>query len=1148
MAVINGTDGNDVLVDTAERDTINAGAGDDTVTVTTEFDVTNGGAGDDKLIVDYRNVPGTFRNQGFFADENGGFRGRFFAGDNMFAQSVDFTSFERFEIRSGDGADLITTGTGADAVFSGAGDDMIFLGSGLDSADGGAGVDSVRFDLGAVTTPIFLNLDRNTYSGPAGTSFVDVERLDSVILGSGNDTVTTSRLALDDGVTLGAGSDSFATFNGRDSVNGGEGFDTLVIDYSALAGDFSTVANITRGSGEFAISGFIGNAAQSVGVSFVDIEVVTIATGAGNDNIRFDGVTALGLVATLGAGDDYGSFSARRVDADGGVGVDTLFIDRPDATESFTSGEGADAGTLFGPNGGIYRNFENFGQGARVEGGRQVAQVFSTFGGGDDFLVTSRLNLQDTIVTGRGSDRVVLFNGMDQVVGNAGVGTGDDEAQDTLVLDYSDATATVRNINPLVTDGEGVNGRFIDGATRDVRFSGFDRFEISGGSGQDLLAGAGGNDVLVGNGDSDNLRGEGGDDQLDGGAGDDNLAGGAGDDLLRTGLGNDAIEGEAGVDTLRADFSAAAAGVRTFDQSSGEADRLDAETTGGFAGRYAAGQNTGTFFSGIENFDLTGSAFADRLVTGGGDDSVSGGSGDDFISGRGGDDFLAGGIGGDEIEGGDGNDTLKGGEGADTMRGGDGDDLYDGVDDVADLVVENAGEGRDEIFTSLADYTLPENFEDLFYEGEQDVSLRGNAGDNEIRSGSARSGFFDARDGGNDFIQATEGDDGFYFGAALTSDDRVFAFDGDNDQIGIQGDYANLVLGTRRDGFNSVSGVETLVLLSGSDTRFGDTSGALYSYDITALDGLINDAFGGGDELTVNMNTLRAGENVTFDGSAETTGSFLFFGGAGNDVLTGGAGSDAFFFGTGRFGSGDRVVGGSGADDQLGLQGDYSGLNALTLGADQLAGIETVVLLSATDTRFGASGATGFGYTVATNDGNVAAGAVLTINANTLTADEVFRFDGTAETDGAFRIFGGAARDVIFGGAGDDEISGGGGADLIIGGGSGDRITGGAGDDLFIYGAETDSGGFVPDVITDFTRGDVIDLEAIDADRGSEDIDEAFQFIGEGAFTQVAGELRVVRTDAGFRVEGDTNGDGGADVIIVLNGVDIAPVASDFVL
>ncbi len=59
-----------------------------------------------------------------------------------------------------------------------------------------------------------------------------------------------------------------------------------------------------------------------------------------------------------------------------------------------------------------------------------------------------------------------------------------------------------------------------------------------------------------------------------------------------------------------------------------------------------------------------------------------------------------------------GNDTLNGGDGSDTLIGGKGNDFYI-VDSAGDAVIENAGEGIDQVQTSLANYTLGENIENL---------------------------------------------------------------------------------------------------------------------------------------------------------------------------------------------------------------------------------------------------------------------------------------------------------------------------------------------------------------------------------------------------------------------------------------------------
>jgi Ca2+-binding RTX toxin-like protein len=73
---------------------------------------------------------------------------------------------------------------------------------------------------------------------------------------------------------------------------------------------------------------------------------------------------------------------------------------------------------------------------------------------------------------------------------------------------------------------------------------------------------------------------------------------------------------------------------------------------------------------------------------------------DDWLVGTPGNETLSGFEGDDRLEGDAGNDVLDGGAGVDAMTGGKGDDVYI-VDDGADTVVELAGEGADEMRTSV---------------------------------------------------------------------------------------------------------------------------------------------------------------------------------------------------------------------------------------------------------------------------------------------------------------------------------------------------------------------------------------------------------------------------------------------------------------
>ncbi len=298
---------------------------------------------------------------------------------------------------------------------------------------------------------------------------------------------------------------------------------------------------------------------------------------------------------------------------------------------------------------------------------------------------------------------------------------------------------------------------------------------------------------------------------------------------------------------------------------------------------------------------------------------------------------------------------------------------------------------------------------------------------------------------------------GFYMGKTLTALDFIDGL-GASDALGLQGNYAGFTFGR----YNLLN-IETVALISGSDTRFGDTANNRYSYDLTAVDANV----AAGARLIVNAAVLLQGENFTFNGSAETDGSFFIYGGQGRDTLTGGAGSDSFYMAEGRFNAGDRIEGGAG-NDAVALRGDYSGANAIVFAADALSNIETVALTSASDVRYMAGTGMRLSYDLTVHDANLAAGQVMTYNAGQLAAGETFKFDGRAETDGHFRLFGGAGDDTILGGAGND---------LIYGGLGRDQLNGGAGSDTFQFKSAAESTGPNCDQLIGFDcRTDKLDL------------------------------------------------------------------------
>lgn len=158
------------------------------------------------------------------------------------------------------------------------------------------------------------------------------------------------------------------------------------------------------------------------------------------------------------------------------------------------------------------------------------------------------------------------------------------------------------------------------------------------------------------------------------------------------------------------------------------------------------------------------------------------------------------------------------------------------------------------------------------------------------------------------------------------------------------------------------------------------------------------------------------------------------------------------------------------------------------------------------------------------------------------------RIEGMGGND---QIWGLGGADNLLGGGGNDAIAGGAVADAITGGAGIDDMWGEAGNDRFIFTAVNETGktAATRDWIGDFTHAaDKIDLSAIDANiRANATGNQAFSFIGAGAFTGAAGQLHVTHEAGNTIISGDINGDRAADFHIELQG-NIALTAVDFIL
>jgi RTX calcium-binding nonapeptide repeat (4 copies) len=220
--------------------------------------------------------------------------------------------------------------------------------------------------------------------------------------------------------------------------------------------------------------------------------------------------------------------------------------------------------------------------------------------------------------------------------------------------------------------------------------------------------------------------------------------------------------------------------------------------------------------------------------------------------------------------------------------------------------------------------------------------------------------------------------DQFNMGASFTASDHVDGGAGGADALDLDGDYSGgLVFGAA-----TMVNIQVLQLTGG------------HSYNLTTNDATV----ASGATLTVEANSLGAGDTMIFDASAETNGFFAITGGAGNDTVTL---TNASVF------AGSTIDGGGGNDTVI-LNGDFS--TGIAFSPGTITNVGTLQLDAGHD------------YILTTDDGNVASGATLTVDASALGAGNSLDFAGSAETDGSFAFIGGAGDDSLTGGANDDTF------------------------------------------------------------------------------------------------------------------------------
>ncbi len=186
------------------------------------------------------------------------------------------------------------------------------------------------------------------------------------------------------------------------------------------------------------------------------------------------------------------------------------------------------------------------------------------------------------------------------------------------------------------------------------------------------------------------------------------------------------IYDQGGIDTL--DLSGYGPSSR-IDLRGGQFSDADGQT-GNIA--IADGSLIENLVTGGGNDSVTGNRAANDIRLGGGNDTATGGDGEDVLIGQGGSDRLSGNAHDDYLHGGSGQDMLFGGNGADTLKGGNQDDQLTG------------GNGADRLKG-----------------GNGDDLLMGSAGRDRLIGGNGD----DSLDGGtkNDILAGGRGEDVFVF-------------------------------------------------------------------------------------------------------------------------------------------------------------------------------------------------------------------------------------------------------------------------------------------------------------------------------------------------------------------------------------------------
>jgi Ca2+-binding RTX toxin-like protein len=638
------------------------------------------------------------------------------------------------------GFDVMTGGGGNDGLYGYESNDTLDGGLGSDSLDGGADNDVLLGGLGNDT----LNggLGNDTLTGGVGDDSLNgSEGNDRYLynIGDGQDTINNNQAtAAADIIVLGAG---FTSDNVQLYQHGND----LVITFNNSATDSIRIYNQLSGTASYVLPTLQFSDASTVALPTSTVGLPSFSVGSsGNDvlngslgNDTLDG----------GTGTDYIYGNAGNDVLLGGFGNDQLF--GQDDNDTLTGGVGDDY--LEGDAGADVYVY-NLGD------GQDQINNDQPFAAADKIVLGAGITAANIKLNHDGNDLLITFNNSP----NDSIRILYQYAFPSVVLNtlqFSDSTTL--NLNPATLTTT---------------------IYTTGSRASDILYGYAGVDIMTGNGGSDYLYGDAGNDSLSGGAGQDDLEGGAGNDTLDGGLSADIMVGGLNDDTYVVDNAGdlvdenPGEGTDTVKSSISYSLTTDVEhlTLIGSAIINGIGNTLNNNLIGNTAANtLSGLGGNDILNGGGGADSLLGGSGNDlYVVDNAGDVIVENVLEGtdavqssvtyslaDNVEnltltgssaingtgnadnnvltGNSAHNVLNGGIGADTLIGGAADDAYL-VDNIGDVVTENAAQGTDTVQSSIT-YTLGSNLENLTLIGAATTNGIGNALANVVTGNAANN-------------------------------------------------------------------------------------------------------------------------------------------------------------------------------------------------------------------------------------------------------------------------------------------------------------------------------------------------------------------------------------------------------------------------